>query len=1458
MNIPESFLKAIIGIITFGLPYSTRNVALAQIASDNTVGTEVNQNGSVSEITGGETRGSNLFHSFREFSVQTGNEAFFNNAEAISNIFSRVTGGKISNIDGLIRANGNANLFLLNPAGIIFGENASLDIGGSFYGSTADSILFEDGEFSATDLDNPPLLTINAPIGLSFRDNPEAIVNQSVSNNVGLRVNSGETISFSGGNVSFDGGMATAPDGRVEVLGDKVSLFNNAKIDVSSETGGGTVLIGGEYQGRETLINASRTYIDDSVRINADAFTDGNGGRVIVWADEVTGFYGNISARGGSVSGNGGFVEVSGKEHLIFRGDVDTSAVNGFTGTLLLDPTDIVIANGSGDGAEDGTDSFAGNNSGEAGSILSTPLSEIDDTAPTTIFESELEGLSGNTNVILQATNDITIEDLADDELTFAPGRGVIAFTADADRDGAGDFVMEDNEVVFESEFFDDADTIRTNGRNIAISGANLTIGNIDTSLTAPDNAGDNIETAQIVSSGSGVALESISGNLSINDSADVYQIFIRGDGTFSASTVDGTVIDTQLFLFDAGGFGIYGNDDAASCDGCFQSTLPAGDDLTPTTPGIYYLAISEFEVEPISEGGRIFPNAFDTESTDFTSIVAPTGTGSNLPLTGFDSEGFERGDYTIALTGVEGTANTFNESEQIITGNGGTINLNATNGDIIANSLISFSDSGDGGAISLNAIGDIFIGNEESLAGNPFIDSFSSVGNGGEINLNSSEGSINITNASISSDSTAEVGDGGDLSISADDIVTMIGSLLTTTNEGEGQAGDVNINAGAEIQLTDTGIDAAAFGINGRTGNITIESTKGNVELVGQDTEFPPTIFTDSFADDISGEKTGGDIRISGKSILIDGYNLDASVNGIGNGGDILITGDSVTIQNNTLVTTETFFDGNAGNIAIDVANSGEFSLSDSSIITSTSGGGNAGNITVNAGSIALNNSTISAEVGQDFSGDFGVDTELFLFDEEGNLLAENDISEPSQGAEGSFSEFNSFIEFTFTEDGNYTIGVGAFDSFAEQGSISGEAIPQGQNYTLQVSVEDRPITLGADGLITKVEPNNSLDTAQNLNSFFSTDGNPNIQNSTSIPHVSISAEGDGTFDYYSFDATAGSLGIFDIDEISTDDAVVQPGNVQAGNINLNATGNITITNSSVTASTAGRGLGGNVNITTPSLLTIRDNSTLEVSSDGLARSGNIVINSGSLTLENEGRISARTDSGKGGLLDINVDDTLLMRDNSRISANAGGTGDGGNIDIDAGFVIASPNQNNDIVTSARSGDGGNITITTEALLGLDERRSRPRNNTNDIDVSSQLGLSGDFTLEILDVDLFEGSIELPTDLIEPEQTVAQACRSDLNSGDFSSLIILGKGGVPPKPTEPFNSDAIIVDGRVITPDLQARYPDIKPIKTQYGDIFPARGVIKTKDGRVILTAYPTDNIDSRIPHNSRNCVRS
>ena len=173
-------------LVMGGAISSLGDCALAQIIPDTTLGNEnstVTSTGALDQIDGGATRGANLFHSFQEFNIGNGRSALFSNPPGIENILSRVTGANPSNILGMLGVSGgNANLFLINPNGIIFGQNASLNVGGSFVASTANAVQFGNiGFFSATDKNIPsPLLTIN----------PSALLFNQINQNAGIQNNS--------------------------------------------------------------------------------------------------------------------------------------------------------------------------------------------------------------------------------------------------------------------------------------------------------------------------------------------------------------------------------------------------------------------------------------------------------------------------------------------------------------------------------------------------------------------------------------------------------------------------------------------------------------------------------------------------------------------------------------------------------------------------------------------------------------------------------------------------------------------------------------------------------------------------------------------------------------------------------------------------------------------------------------------------------------------------------------------------------------------------------------------------------------------------------------------------------------------------------------------------------------------------------------------------------------------
>ncbi len=448
-------------------------------ANDGT-GTIVTPEGDRFNIQGGQRSndGANLFHSFTEFGLDRGQVANFLSTPDIQNIFGRVTGGNVSYIDGLIQVTGgNSNLYLMNPAGILFGDNASLNVPADFTATTATGIGLGDRWFNNFG-DHPWSELVGNPTAFDFATSqPGTIVNtgnlavaagrnlnvlggivlntgtlqspggnltviavpgenlvrlSAAGNVLSLDVSPNSTVPFAplslpelltGGDNIDTSHIAVLPNGKIvlegsglsldpqtgdaivsgqlsasgatsaiQVLGNRVALLG-ATIDASGTNGGGNLFIGGDFQGNGTIPNAQQTFVDSQTSIFADALQAGNGGQVFIWADETTVFNGNLSARGGSTFGNGGFAEVSGKNTLQFSGYANLSAANGTPGTLLLDPVNITI------------DRTLGNSPGVDALLPDILFGDLD--LEVLLDAATLEALDAD--VVLEATNNITI-----------------------------------------------------------------------------------------------------------------------------------------------------------------------------------------------------------------------------------------------------------------------------------------------------------------------------------------------------------------------------------------------------------------------------------------------------------------------------------------------------------------------------------------------------------------------------------------------------------------------------------------------------------------------------------------------------------------------------------------------------------------------------------------------------------------------------------------------------------------------------------------------------------------------------------------------------------------------------------------------------------------------------------------------------------------------------------------
>ncbi|MEA5536237.1 S-layer family protein [Crocosphaera sp. XPORK-15E] len=347
---------------------------LAQVSSDGTVNTQVTPTGNQLVITGGTQQGNNLFHSFNQFSIPDNVEAYFNNSNNINNIISRVTGGSISQIEGIIRANGTANLFLINPNGITFGPNAQINIGGSFLASSAESIEFADGvQFNATNTQPNPLLTMSVPVGLQFGSNPGNILLDRVSE---LKVSPGNTLAFVGGNIRFIG-AGNETDG-IEVSNGRIefgSVGSNSVVQITETNSGFKLGYEGVKnfqdislsQGVEIVrgINSSihlegrRVSLDNNAQIISSTPSSQAAGDIIVNATEsvemtstkARGFPSALLAQvDPGVSGKGGNIIINTQKLIVRDGAAISSDVfgSGQGGNIEINASDSVEVTGTG------------------------------------------------------------------------------------------------------------------------------------------------------------------------------------------------------------------------------------------------------------------------------------------------------------------------------------------------------------------------------------------------------------------------------------------------------------------------------------------------------------------------------------------------------------------------------------------------------------------------------------------------------------------------------------------------------------------------------------------------------------------------------------------------------------------------------------------------------------------------------------------------------------------------------------------------------------------------------------------------------------------------------------------------------------------------------------------------------------------------------------------------------
>lgn len=723
-----------LSILTIAGIFATTHLIFTQpcypqaIAPDGSLTTNVTSaDGLNFSITGGSQAGGNLFHSFSEFSVPNGGSANFNNTGFIQNIISRVTGMMPSHINGTIRTQGNANLFLINPNGIIFGANAKLDIGGSFFATTAKSLQFADGQEFNTKIDkNPPLLSINVPIGLQFSGNPKPIQVQTAN----LTVPVNQTLALIGGEVNINGGHLNADSGHIELGG----IADTATVGLS--------------------LNASQSefYFPDNIsRAN-----------VLITNNSLV-----------TTSGNGGgSIQLTGKQLIIEDSWVKAETLGHISGAnLKLNAADSIIVSSNRTTGVFADGLFA-TNSGSGDSLgITINTTNLLVEGESRISTATLNGSSGKGgNLTINAQKEIEL--IGADSEDFSLFTGLLTDTSGTGN-GGNLTVNTGRLFVHHGAQISTATIADATGGNLTINAANSVelIG-----VSANDSLVSGLFTAVQEGKGQGGDLIVHTKKLIINDGAQIFA------GTAAAGN-SGNIIINAMNSVNVSGVSLIQEIPGGVFSGSNPNTTGNAGNITINTRELIVENGSNIAVETLGsgKGGILTINATDsikllgqgplrTDPLDESKLIP---TFSSLSANVFDSENNNPAGNLEISTGkllVQGGARLSVDNEG--KGKGGNINIQANFieldniGNLQQNSggIQATTKSGEGGNIILHIQDILLMRNSSKIT----TDSTGGNGNGGDINITS-----RLLVAADNSDITANAitGRGGNVQITTQGI---------------------------------------------------------------------------------------------------------------------------------------------------------------------------------------------------------------------------------------------------------------------------------------------------------------------------------------------------------------------------------------------------------------------------------------------------------------------------------------------------------------------------------------------------------------------------------------------------------------------------------------------------------------------------------------------------------------